>query len=138
LYLVAVLQTLTSYKPPFFRISVDGSTTVGKRLLVAVGNGRCAGGGFYLTPEASVDDGKLDVCSIQDVPVAKILRLIPAVMRGKRVEDMAVSYSRIAGIEVESAERFNVHADGEVVGRQVLGVKLEVAAGVLNIIGPRG
>jgi diacylglycerol kinase (ATP) len=138
LYLVAVLQTLGRYKPPSFRISVDGNTTVGKRLLVAIGNGRCAGGGFYLTPDAIVDDGKLDVCAIQDVPVMKILRLIPAVMSGRRVEDPAVSYSRMANIEVVSTERFNVHADGEVVGREVSGVKLEVAPSSLNVIGPRG
>ena len=138
LYLVAVLQTLGHYKPPFFRISVDGNTTVGKKLLVAVGNGKCAGGGFYLTPEALVDDGKLDVCAIQEVPVTKILRLIPAVMSGKRIDDKAVSYSRTTSIAVESMERFNVHADGEVVGREVVGVKLEVAAGSLLIVGPRG
>ena len=137
LYLVAVLQTLGHYRSPFFRISVDGNTTVGKKLLVAVGNGKCAGGGFYLTPDALVDDGKLDVCAIQDVPVAKILRLMPAVMAGKRVEDEAVSYSRTTGIAVESTERFSVHADGEVIGREVQGVNIEIAAGSLLIIGPR-
>lgn len=137
LYLVAVLQTLGHYRSPFFRISVDGNTTAGKKLLVAVGNGKCAGGGFYLTPDALVDDGKLDVCAIQDVPVTKILRLIPAVMAGKRVEDAAVSYSRTASIAVESTERFSVHADGEVIGREVQGVHIEIAAGSLLIIGPR-
>jgi len=54
------------------------------------------------------------------------------------VEDPAVSYSRMANIEVVSTERFNVHADGEVVGREVSGVKLEVAPSSLNVIGPRG
>ena len=137
LYLVAVLQTLGHYKAPFLRVSVDGSTTVGKKLLIAIGNGKCAGGGFYLTPDAVVDDGALDVCAIQDLPVLKILRLIPSVMSGKRVEDPGVSYSRTTSITVESAERLTVHADGEVIGRDVFGVKVEVVAGSMLIIAPR-
>jgi diacylglycerol kinase (ATP) len=137
LYLVAVLQTLGTYKAPEFRTAVGLSTLTGRQLLIAVGNGRCAGGGFYLTPEAAVDDGLLDVCLIQDVPVSKILRLMPAVMSGKRVEDKAVKYMRTSTLVTESSDRFTVHADGEVLGRDVVGVKMEVSAGSLLMIGPR-
>ncbi|MEK9135729.1 MAG: YegS/Rv2252/BmrU family lipid kinase, partial [Bacteroidota bacterium] len=52
LYLIAVLQTLGKYKSPDFTISIDGRQVRSRNLLIAVGNGVCAGGGFYLTPDA--------------------------------------------------------------------------------------
>ncbi len=81
-YLLAVLQTLGKYKAPHFTIAIDGAERVGHNLLIAIGNGRCAGGRFYLTPDAVVDDGLLDLCVVKDVGVARILRLMPLVMVG--------------------------------------------------------
>lgn len=135
LYLLAVLQTLGRYRSPEFTIQTDDESWSSRELLIAVGNGRCAGGGFYLTPDAAVDDGVLDVTVIQDVPVVKILRLIPGVMAGKRVENPSVMYKKISRLEVRSSELFNVHADGEIVGREVHGVRVEIVPGVLRVVG---
>ncbi len=135
-YLVAVLQTLRKFKIPEFRISSDGRNTTGRRLLIAAGNGKSAGGGFYLTPEATVDDGRLDVCMIGEVPVLTIIGLIPKVLGGKRLEHKAVSYLRTAQLQVESDDLFKVHADGEVVGSDVNGVQLGVEPGAIMMICP--
>jgi YegS/Rv2252/BmrU family lipid kinase len=135
LYLTAVLQTLGVYKAPYFHISVDGRQSEGKRLLIATGNGKCAGGGFYLTPEADVSDGLLDFCMIQEVNVVRILRMIPAVMSGRRVNDPHVAYERAARIQLESPDSFCVHADGEVIGLGVNAVRVEVVPASLTIIG---
>ncbi len=135
LYLAAVLQTLGSYKPPEFRGRIDGKTWQARQLLVAAGNGRCAGGGFYLTPEAKVDDGLLDVCVIDQVSIPKILRLIPTVLGGKAVKDEHVNYYKTRELELHSSEKFNVHADGENVGREVQGVRVEVVPASLRVIG---
>lgn len=135
-YFVAVLQTLGNYRPPEFGITLDGKSTTGTKLLIATGNGKSAGGGFYLTPEAIVDDGWLNTCAIEDVSVLKILRLIPAVMSGKSVNDAAVRYSRARSIEVESSAKFTVHADGEVVGHNVSGVRMEIVPGAVQLLVP--
>lgn len=135
-YFVAVLKTLNNYDSPEFTIVLDGAVTNGRKLLVATGNGKCAGGGFYLTPEAAVDDGWLDTCAIEDVPVRKILRLIPAVMSGKPLKHPAVAYSRAKNIRVESIRHFYVHADGEVVGHNVCGAALELFPGALQLLAP--
>ncbi|MEO8168393.1 MAG: diacylglycerol kinase family protein, partial [bacterium] len=47
-YVVAVLQTLGKYRAPAYTIRLDSKTSVSRNLLIAIGNGRCAGGGFYL------------------------------------------------------------------------------------------
>jgi diacylglycerol kinase (ATP) len=135
-YFVAVLQTLKSYRSPEFHMQIDGQPQAGRKLLVAAGNGACAGGGFYLTPEAKVDDGRLDLCMIEDIRIPRILPLIPAVMSGKPVKRSFVRYARASTICVESAETFWVHADGEVVGPGVEGVKLAVVPGAVRLLAP--
>lgn len=135
LYLLAVFQTLGKYRPPVFDVVADDARWEKKHLLVAAGNGPCAGGGFYLTPGARVDDGLLDVAVIDNVPVLKILGLIPGVMAGKRVEKEFVRYLRVKHLALSSESTFNVHADGEIVGREVHGVRIRVEPGVLRVIG---
>jgi YegS/Rv2252/BmrU family lipid kinase len=135
LYLLAVLQTLGKFRPPHFTVRIDGLSWDGQHLLIATGNGKCAGGGFYLTPAAEVDDGFLDVCAIGDVSVMKVLRLIPSVMKRKQIHDKQVKYLRAKMIELSSSDLFAVHADGEIVGQQVQAVKIEVLPGAIQIFG---
>ncbi len=134
LYLAAVLQIVGRYRSPSFEVRVDEESWSARELLMAVGNGRCAGGGFYLTPGAEVSDGLLDVTVVGDVPVVRVLGLIPGVMGGKKVKRSFVRYMQCKELEAWSSERFNVHADGEIVGRKVHGVRVGIEAGVLKVI----
>jgi diacylglycerol kinase (ATP) len=134
LYLVAVLQTLGNYAPPNFRIQFDGSSREGRGLLIAVGNGKCAGGGFYLTPEAKVDDGFLDICSVDDKNVFQILSLMPRVMRGKHHNVPGVKFFKEKKLTISADERFYVHADGEIVGANVRCAEIGLHTSRLSVI----
>ena len=134
LYLLAVLKTLGPYRSPEFEIQVDDYQERGRKLLVAIGNGVCAGGGFYLTPDARVDDGQFDVCLVADIPIRKILRLMPRVMRGKHQGVRYVNFIRGREITLASQDRFYVHADGEIVGRKVQRVKIGMLGRKLSVI----
>jgi len=134
LYLVAVLKTLGKYRSPLFRISIDGRTKESHNLLVAIGNGSCAGGGFYLTPDAKLDDGQLDVCMIEEMSIARIFQLIPRVMRGKHSAFKGVEFQRGASIKIHGYSPFFVHADGEIVGDGVTNVQVSLVARALPVI----
>jgi YegS/Rv2252/BmrU family lipid kinase len=135
LYMLAVFQTLARYTNPMMSVSIDGKTTRGKHLLIAVGNGVCAGGGFYLTPRASITDGLLDFCSIGDVRIGRILRLMPLVLWGKHVNKTdVVSYVQGKALVVESEEPFYVHADGEIIGERVKKARIELDARKLKVL----
>jgi diacylglycerol kinase family enzyme len=129
-----VFQTLGRYTSPAFDVVIDGVRRSSRNLLIAVGNGRSAGGGFFLTPDASVDDGLLDVCVIEKVSVPQILRLMPRVLRGRHQGVSQVSFHRGRTISITSPEPFFVHADGEIVGRGVNNVSLGLARHRLPII----
>ncbi len=136
LYIMAVFQTLGKYVPPRFTVSMNGATSQSRNLLIAIGNGPCAGGGFYLTPDAQVDDGLLDICMVDEKSILQILSLMPKVMKGKHRNVPGVSFHREKGITVSAAEPFYVHADGEIVGVNVHRVDVGILPGRLSVIAP--
>lgn len=133
-YVAAVLQTLGHYTAPLFDVQADGYSNSARHLLIAVGNGRCAGGGFYLTPAADPADGQLDICLIADVSVGTILRLMPRVMKGKHTGHPSVTMIRSRSMSLRSAAPFYVHADGEIVGNLVNSVEISLRPEPLAVI----
>jgi YegS/Rv2252/BmrU family lipid kinase len=134
LYVIAVLQTLGKYAPPNFKIQFDASSREVRGLLIAVGNGKCAGGGFYLTPDAKVDDGLLDICSVEDKNIFQILSLMPRVMQGKHHNVPGVKFFRERRLTICADEPFYVHADGEIVGVNVRRVEIGMQSSRLSVI----
>jgi diacylglycerol kinase (ATP) len=96
----------------------DGEVIGGERLMVSVGNGVSAGGGFRLTPDAYPDDGEVDLCIVSPMARARILRLLPAAIRGAHTAADGVLMRRTSGVTVEADRPFHVHIDGEYRGEQ--------------------
>jgi diacylglycerol kinase (ATP) len=138
LYLMAVFQTLGSYRAPEFTLNLDHATFLGKNLLIAIGNGRSAGGGFFLTPDAKIDDGLLDACVVQEKNLAQILMLMPLVMRGNHGKVRGVKFLREKKFEISASAPFYVHADGEVVGDGVDRVMVSTNPGAIELMVGRG
>ena len=134
LYVVAVLQTLGKFEAPACAVSVDDVVQRSNNLLVAIGNGHSAGGGFLLTPDAVIDDGELDICIITGRSIPGILRIMPKVMRGKHRGERGVTLTRGRKINITSETPFFVHADGEIVGHDVQHVSVQIKPGALRII----
>lgn len=66
------------------RVVVDGATVYDGRLVsLVIANGACFGGGMKIAPPARMDDGKLDVVLLGDLPrverVSQIWKLYPGI-----------------------------------------------------------
>ncbi|MEW6462890.1 lipid kinase YegS [Pseudomonas sp. BMW13] len=84
----------------------------GEFLALGIGNGRQAGGGHVLCPQARVDDGLLDVCIVpaaQDV-VTTLGTLLSGGIRG--LQSVAIN-ARLPWVEVEASEGLDLNLDGE-------------------------
>ena len=83
----------------------------GELLALGIGNGRQAGGGHQLCPEALVDDGLLDV-SILPAP-QEVVGTLKGLMEGGWGLDNLFVRARLPWVEIKSAEGLSINLDGE-------------------------
>jgi YegS/Rv2252/BmrU family lipid kinase len=117
LYFVALMKTLMAYyHAPVVAIDVDGETMNLSSLMVSIMNGQRFGGGFYMTPDAQMDDGLFDVCVTGKVARPKMVGFVPRFMRGTHVTDRRVTITQGRQIAVAIETPWAAHVDGEVYG----------------------
>lgn len=117
LYLLAVVKALFYYECPSMKLTLSGGEVIeGERLLVSVGNGVSAGGGFFLTPDARPDDGLIDVCVVDKMSRSRMLGILPLALKGRHAEKREVEMYRVASLAVESERPLHLHIDGEYIG----------------------
>jgi lipid kinase YegS len=96
------------------RFRAKGFSWEGPFVAVAIGNGRQAGGGVQLCPEAVIDDGLLDLMILPELDHAARLQAFSRLLRegaaGIRAQQVT---ARSSWIEFESDTDLNVNLDGE-------------------------
>ncbi len=112
-YVVAVLQTLGSFKPAAIKIEIDGVEHDQRAMLCAVANARSYGGGMKIAPLAELSDGLLDVVVVGEVGRAEFLRAFPSVYKGSHLSHPKVSHRRGSRIRLASESPLPFLADGE-------------------------
>jgi diacylglycerol kinase (ATP) len=115
-YIGAVLAQLAVGRTAAFRLVLDGRAVEVRGWLVAVANGPSYGGGMRVAPQASLDDGLLDVVVIADIGKLEFLRTFPKVFSGRHVDHPAVTVHRAAHVELDADRALAVYADGEPAG----------------------
>lgn len=144
-YLAAIARTLIRYPALELSVQLDDGTAIAQRsTITAVMNGRCFGGSFWACPEASADDGLLDVLIADEVSRAQILRLVPKLMRGRHLGEPVLRVARARRVRIESEAPLPVEADGELPWRAARRLDICVLPGALRVLGavesqpPRG
>ena len=67
-YLIGLIRGIAHYKPVYVRFTADGHTEEREVLICSIANGRFFGGGIAICPEASADDGLLDMVIAEHQP----------------------------------------------------------------------
>ncbi|WP_088103514.1 diacylglycerol/lipid kinase family protein [Halalkalibacter urbisdiaboli] len=117
-YVLSVLKVLHSYKPSTLKVTLNENQKVVENVwLIAVANHPYYGGGMKICPEASSEDGKLDVCIVHGLSKLKLLLLFPRVFNGSHVAKDGVEYHQVDSIKVDSDEPLFIHGDGEMIGK---------------------
>jgi diacylglycerol kinase (ATP) len=132
-YLRAMVQELRVFRPIPFTITLDGETVEREAMLVAVANTRSYGAGMRVCPDASPQDGLLDVLILGALPKIEFLRTFPRVYRGGHITHPAVTITRARGVRLEAPDVV-AYADGERVGPAP--VDCVVEPGALSVLVP--
>lgn len=117
-YLIGGAQVLLTHEAISTRVTwndgVRGGTRDFQLHAFAVCNSRQIGGGRLIAPDAVIDDGLLDVCLIEAMPMIEFVALLRRVSSGDHIEDERVSYFRASHIELAFDRTVKVNTDGQV------------------------
>lgn len=117
-FLLAILKTIFTYKPFHLTMAVDSEEPVQvmDAMLVSVLNGRVYGAGMLAAPEAKMDDGRLDVLVIRNVPRIGRLSLLNKLQHGDHLDHPSVSMFRCESLSLRAMPPQAMNIDGEVRG----------------------
>ncbi len=118
-YLWVVLKKIFSYREPDFRVTVDGKEWLGKFLLVSANNSSRTGGGFLVTPRATLDDGKLDLLLCKPLGLLKRLLYLPKIETGKHLSLSCILYFQATDIKVFCENELYAQLDGELIKEKI-------------------
>ncbi|MBN1898502.1 MAG: diacylglycerol kinase family lipid kinase [Spirochaetes bacterium] len=130
-YMSVVLKLLMTFKEPFMTVKAGKREIHERFFLITVANGRDFGGGFRLAPDARVDDGWFDVCSIKPMNVMGRYLNMPKVTKGEHKDLDVVEIYRTRKIYIKSEEDVVAHMDGEYIGQGPF--KIRILPRFLNI-----
>ena len=116
-YAVAALRVLARMRPFSAAIRCGDEVVRSRTVHVAVGNGRHFGGGMTVSERSRIDDGTLDVFSLEVGGVWGLVRLLPALRRGDHGRWHEVRTGEGEEIEIRTRRRRAVNTDGEITTR---------------------
>jgi len=113
-YMITGLSRLGRIEPVQARVAGPGFAWEGGFIALGAGNGRQAGGGQALCPDALVDDGLLDVTIIPELTGEVASTLATLLKDGKHAAlDQAAVRVQMAWVEIVSEKPLTLNLDGE-------------------------
>ena len=135
-YTIGALLKIPGFRYKRVKIHFEKGVFDGEILLAAFGNTRSYGGGMYITPNAQIDDGILDICLIKRINKLKLLYMFPRVFKGTHIGVSEVRSYRSRYLSVESDTPLDFYGDGEFICKTPF--SLEVVPKALKVITPLG
>lgn len=136
-YLLTGMSRLGRIEPIAARIHGPDFAWEGGFIALGIGNGRQAGGGLALCPEAVVDDGLLDLTIVPELEgeMAATLGTVLSEGRDAALERVAAT-ARLSWVEIEAPAPLTLNLDGEPV--EARRFRVECIAGRLRMHLPPG
>ncbi|MCB1655877.1 MAG: lipid kinase YegS, partial [Pseudomonadales bacterium] len=128
-YLFTGLTRFTELHAAYAELQGPDFHWQGNLLALGIGNGRQAGGGQELCPQALVDDGLLDI-SILPAPQEVVSTLKELMAGGWSLDNLFVR-ARVPWVEIKAAEGLSMNLDGEPLEGDAM--RFEVRKGALKV-----
>ena len=132
-YVIALLRGLVKLKAWQMQIRWDNGGYEGPAYLLSVCNGPRTGG-FYMAPDAAVDDGLFDFVFAPQVPKLTVLRILVKLFRKTHIYHPQVVYGRTRQITIASQPGTPVHADGEIIAEAATHIEYGILPGKLTLL----
>ncbi len=134
-YLYGTLCVLRRYRGRHLRIEGDFGVIEQPVFVASSANTSSYGGAIPIAPEAVPDDGKLDLCLIDDISRLRSLTMFPRVLFGRHCLQREVRFLRTSRMNIQSDKPAELWADGERIG--CTPATIEVAPAAVRVMLPR-
>lgn len=114
-YAVAALRILMGAKRFRARITEKGRSTLVGTYQIAIGNGRLYGGGNVVEENAAIDDGNLDLYSLEMRNLWKLALMLRAFRTGTHGAWNEVRTAQCVEFDIETRFPMPINTDGEIV-----------------------
>ncbi len=136
MYLEKTLMESLKYRPERYEVEMDGNTTRYKAFLIACGNASQYGNNAYITPQATLDDGLLDVTILEPFTVLDVPALAFQLFNKTIDQNSRIKTFRCQSLRIHRTKPGVAHYDGDpVMMNETLDVRI-VQKG-LKVIVPR-
>ncbi len=137
-YLLSAIRALIGFHPLHIHASIESdenSELEANVLVLGVLNTPSYGAGLRIAPAAKIDDGKLDLVLVENLPLLQILRLLPRLMTHGELRTERVRRETVRRIRIETRTPAKFHGDGEILGWTP--VEIEVVPRAIRMLCPR-
>ena len=131
----AITTVIKHPTTPKVYLTLDGESKVRvESMLVTVANLPIIGAHFLVAPDASVDDGLLDIAVYPEFSKAQLVAYFAQVKEEGTADETKVQRYRARKLTIKTSPKLAVLADGVVFGKG--GVKIRVRRRALRVIAP--
>ena len=113
-YSVTAVRTLARTHRFRAEIRWPGGTRHSRTIQVVVGNGRYYGSALPVAEDASIEDSRLDLYSLEVRHWWQLLTLAPSLARGQHGKKRSVEALRAEEFQIETAAPMDINLDGEI------------------------
>lgn len=132
-YIKTAFTEIASYKAQHYHIEIDGKSYERNAFMISFANSSQYGNDAHISPEASVQDGLLDVCIIKQFPIWRLPEMGIRMLNKTAHHTKFVEIIRGKHIVIKRSEEGPVHLDGEpmIDAKEVV---IDVIPGSLKVI----
>jgi diacylglycerol kinase family enzyme len=123
-YLLAVILKIFNFKEPLFHIKTETESWKECYLLVIASNSSRSGGGFFITPNASFQDGHLDLLLCGKLSLFQRLCYLPVLQKGKHLHLPFVTHRLVKEIQISLDQDIDIQIDGELISAKEIKISV--------------
>lgn len=112
-YLNSVINVWNKFKPSKYTLVIDGKEYIREAFMISVANSPQYGNNAYIAPQASINDGLLDVCIVHKFPIYLVPKMVFHLFTKSADQSDYVEIIPGKAITIVRDEKGPVHVDGE-------------------------
>jgi diacylglycerol kinase (ATP) len=133
-YGITAIRVIFSARPFHAEIQFEGGAKRVKTLQIAIGNGQYYGGGMKIAHDATIDDQRLDLCSLEIQRWWQIFTVLLALWTGRHGKGVGTRTLCGSEFHIYTHKPYNINTDGDLT--VVTPAHFRVIPHALNVITP--